>query len=352
MTVSAVPHYHAASVSMAPTAVLPAFSPAPGLRSAFLQSTLASKRPAQWLWRRRGLDLNALSSLHHFAVRDEHDQPVTLTGWHTPQTGARALVVLIHGWEGGQDSNYLYGLACTLHRAGYALVRLCLRDHGSTHHGLNEQMFHSARLREVAESVVAATALTPGLPLFVVGFSLGGNFTLRLGLWGERYGLAPRLCIGISPAINPRSTLIGINQGPKLVNRYFLDKWRKTMDAKAAAFPGRYDFSRHRVIADFTEITRAFVEEHTEFASLDDYLAQYTLTPAMLMASPTPLAVLTARDDSVCPPADFEGLEARGSVVAYAATERGGHCGFIENWKLDCWTEARVPELLARQLGA
>lgn len=332
--------------------MVPSFSPAPGLRSAFLQSVLASKRPVRWLWRRRGLDLNALSSLHHFQVQDEQGSPVTLTGWHTPSPGAKALVVLIHGWEGGQDSSYLYGLACTLHRAGYALVRLCMRDHGSTHHGLNEQMFHSARLREVAEGVLAAQALEPGLPLFVVGFSLGGNFALRMALRGGDYGVHPRLSIGISPAINPRSTLIGINQGPKLVNRYFLDKWRKTMDAKAAAFPGRYDFSRHRAIDDFTEITRAFVEDHTEFETLDHYLEQYTLTPVMLMASPQPLAILTARDDSVCPPADFEGLKAGGKVVAYAATERGGHCGFIENWKLDSWAEQRVLELLAQQLAS
>ena len=339
------------SPSETSAATLPAFTPAPGLRSAFIQSTLASKRPVHWLWRRRGLDLNALSTLHHFAVHDEQGATVTLTGWHTPHPQAQGLVVMIHGWEGGQDSSYLYGLACSLHRAGYALLRLCMRDHGSTHHGLNEQMFHSARLREVAEGVRAAQGLEPELPLFVVGFSLGGNFALRMALRGGEHGVHPRLSIGISPAINPRSTLIGINQGPKLVNRYFLDKWRKTMDAKAAAFPGRYDFSRHRAIADFTEITRAFVEDHTEFETLDHYLEQYTLTPAMLMASPQPLAILTARDDSVCPPADFEGLETRGGVVAYAATDRGGHCGFIGNWRLESWAEGWVLQQL-RQAAA
>lgn len=332
--------------------MLPAFTPAFGLRTAFVQSVVGSKRPVHWLWRRRGLDLNALSTLHHFAVRDEQEHPVTLTGWHTPQAGAKSLVVLIHGWEGGQDSSYLYGLACSLYRAGHAVLRLCLRDHGSTHHGLNERMFHSARLREVAETVAAAQALEPGLPLFVVGFSLGGNFALRLGMRGAPYGVQPRLCIGISPAINPRSTLIGINQGPKLLHRYFLDKWRKTTTAKAAAFPGRYDFSRHLAIQDFTEITRAFVEDHTQFETLDHYLAQYTLTPAMLMASPQPLAILTSRDDSVCPPADFEGLRAEGGMVAYVATDHGGHCGFIENWQMDSWAESRVVELLANQLAA
>jgi predicted alpha/beta-fold hydrolase len=62
----------------------------------------------------------------------------------------------------------------------------------------------------------------------------------------------------------------------------------------------------------------------------------------------TPLAVLTARDDSVCPPQDFEGLNARGGVVSYQTTSRGGHCGFIRNWGLDCWLDPQVLMLLQR----
>jgi predicted alpha/beta-fold hydrolase len=32
----------------------------------------------------------------------------------------------------------------------------------------------------------------------------------------------------------------------------------------------------------------------------------------------------------------------QGSVVAYDRLARGGHCGFIRNWRLEAWTEARV----------
>lgn len=326
----------------APTAFEPAF----GLRSALVQSTLASKRPAAWLWRRRGLDLNALSQFHTLATADETGAPATLTGWHTPRVNAKGLVVLIHGWEGSQDSRYLYGMAASLYTAGYALFRLNLRDHGSTRHDLNVGMFHSARLAEVIGAMQQIQRLAPPSPLFVVGFSLGGNFALRIGLRGQRFGVSPRLSIGISPAINPGSTLRALDDGPAIFHRYFLDKWRLTMDAKAKAFPDQYDFTRHRALRNFTEITRAFVEDYTDFATLDDYLAQYTLTPAMLMASSQPLAIITARDDSVCPPADFAGLEARDGVAAYHATARGGHCGFIENWRLESWAETQVLRLL------
>ncbi|MES2886273.1 MAG: alpha/beta fold hydrolase [Pseudomonadota bacterium] len=333
----------------APVALASPFQPSAGLRSAFVQSMLASKRPVRWLWRRRGLDLNAQSTLVTLDTVDEQGAPVQLTGWHAPQAQARSVVVLIHGWEGSHDSSYLYGLACTLHRAGHSVFRLNLRDHGSTHHGLNEGMFHSARLAEVLGAIRQIQTLeAPGLPLQVVGFSLGGNFALRVGLYGPQAGIRPELCVGISPALNPGSTLRAIDDGPALINRYFLDKWRKTMDAKVRAFPQRYDFSGAKHLRNFTEITRAFVTAHTEYPDLAAYLGQYTLKAPQLMASPTPLAILTAQDDSVCPPEDFEGLSAQGSVKHYLATGRGGHCGFIHNWKLESWAEEIVSGWLAR----
>ncbi|MDO9451729.1 MAG: alpha/beta fold hydrolase [Stagnimonas sp.] len=326
-----------------------AFLPAPGLRSAFVQSMLASKRPVRWLWRQRGLDLNARSTLLTLNTADEQGAPVQLTGWHTPHADPKSLVVLIHGWEGSHDSSYLYGLACTLYRAGHSIFRLNLRDHGSTHHGLNEGMFHSARLAEVLGAIQQIQQLDDsGTSLQVVGFSLGGNFALRVGLHGPAADIHPTLCIGISPALNPGSTLIAIDNGPQLINRYFLDKWHKTMDAKARAFPGRYDFSQHKNLRNFTEITRAFVATHTPFPDLDAYLGQYTLRPGQLMASPTPLAILTAEDDSVCPPADFEGLSLSGNLRHYLATARGGHCGFIRNWKLESWADDVVTDWIAR----
>ena len=66
----------------------------------------------------------------------------------------------------------------------------------------------------------------------------------------------------------------------------------------------------------------------------------------MLMQAPSPVAVITAEDDSVIPIADFHTLEARGSVVSYQKTALGGHCGFIENWRMDSWAERQTCQLL------
>ena len=321
---------------------LRSFSPALGLRHPSVQGVLASKRPVHRLWRRRGLDLNALSTSHILDCGDG----VRLTGRHTAQTQvpSRGLVVLIHGWEGCHDSSYLYSMASTLFCAGFSVFRLNLRDHASSHQ-LNEQMFHSARMAEVLAAVAAARRLDAAETLYVIGFSLGGNFALRVALQGPALGIQPRLTLAISPAINPGATLQAIDEGPTLFRKYFLSRWKQTLSAKREAWP-HYDFRAFDALNSFVDTTRHFVAEYTEYASYEDYLAQYTLTPEMLMQAPSPIAVISARDDTVIPIRDFQNLAARGSVIACDLTDQGGHCGFIRNWRLESWAEERALELL------
>lgn len=320
----------------------PPFAPGWLLRHPQVQSVLASFKPRNWTRRAHRM---AQAAQRH--VLDCGAQ-VRLAGFHSAQaegTKSRGLVVLIHGWEGSHDSVYLYSLACTLFDHGYNVFRLNLRDHGGTH-DLNEEMFHSARLDEVLGAITAVERLDPVRPLFVVGFSLGGNFALRVGMRGAAQGVRPALSIGICPAISPGATLKALDHGPRLFHRYFINKWRRTMHAKAAAWPERYDFSDIWKLTSFTEITARFVERYTEYGELDRYLAEYTLTPAMLRQSAGPLAILTAQDDPVVPFSDFAGV-ADGARLRFLAPAHGGHCGFIENFRLHSWAEQRVLDLFA-----
>jgi predicted alpha/beta-fold hydrolase len=313
------------------------------IRHPQIQSILATKSPRRRMWLKRGSKMEALATHHVLDCGDG----VRLTGWWSPQpegTSPRGLVVLIHGWEGSHESSYLYSMACALHQAQFNVFRLNLRDHGGSHH-LNRELFHSARMSEVLGAFSAIQQLDRTLPLFVVGFSLGGNFALRVAMQGPAAGIHPKLTVGISPAIHPGHTLKAIDEGPGLVRRYFMNKWRKTLAAKAAAWP-EYDFSPYQQITNFYEITRRFVEDYTEYATIDDYLAQYTLTPEMLMGAASPVAIITSKDDSVIPFRYFEGLEVGGPVGAYVATSTGGHCGFIQSPQLECWAELKILTLL------
>jgi predicted alpha/beta-fold hydrolase len=315
------------------------FRPSWLIRHAQIQSILATKSPRRRVWLRCGSTMEAVTQPQLLDAGDN----VRLTGQHSRQpagTTPKGLVVLIHGWEGSHDSAYLYSMACAAYAAGYNVFRLNLRDHGGSHH-LNRELFHSARIREVIGAIRTVQTLDPASPLFVIGFSLGGNFALRVGMYGPAAGVRPRLSIGICPAINPAATARAIDDGPLLFRWYFMDKWRKTIAAKQRAFP---DLKLDHLArpGKLYDITARFVAEHTEYDALDAYFQTYTLTPEQLHAAPSPLAIITAQDDPVVPFEDFRGLRETGALRHLLTPAHGGHCGFIENLGLSCWTERHV----------
>lgn len=322
------------------------FVPSPLLRHAQLQSVLASKSPRRHLWLRRGSQMEARSEA---LILDAGDG-VRLSAFLTRTEPSSGLVVLIHGWEGSHESTYLYSMACALHAAGYSVLRLNLRDHGGTQH-LNREVFHSARIAEVIGAIHTARMRLPVQPLYVIGFSLGGNFSLRVGIFGPQYGVQPALSVGICPSINPRATIEAIDTGPRLLRRYFMDKWRKSVRAKAAAWPEYAGYvARYLEPESLLEVTARFAVDQTEYGSMDAYLAAYTLTPTMLMKANSPLAILTAADDPVIPVADFAPLRAQGSLCRLDITTHGGHCGFIENLRMQTWSERHLLSLLRTRI--
>lgn len=319
------------------------FTPARLIRHAQVQSILATKSPRHRVWLRRGSTMEALAQPHLLDAGDN----VRLTGQHSRQPACvdpKGLVVLIHGWEGSHESAYLYSMACAVHAAGYNVFRLNLRDHGGSHH-LNRELFHSARIREVIGAIRTVQTLDPAQPLFVIGFSLGGNFALRVGIYGPPAGVRPQLSVGICPAINPAATARAIDDGPLIFRWYFMDKWRKTIAAKQRAFP---DLKLDHLAQPgrLYDITARFVAEHTEYTALDAYFQAYTLTRELLENAPSPLAIITAQDDPVVPFADFTDLREAGSLRHLLTPRYGGHCGFIENLGLSCWSEQQALRLI------
>ncbi|MEQ1440252.1 alpha/beta fold hydrolase [Fontimonas sp. SYSU GA230001] len=324
----------------------PEFRPPRLIRHAQIQSILATKSPRRRRWLAAGSRMEAVAQHHMLDAGDG----VRLTGYHSQQADRtpRGLAVLIHGWEGCHDSTYLYSMACALYGAGYDVFRLNLRDHGGTHH-LNREVFHSARIGEVLGAIRAVQAFAAARPLFVIGFSLGGNFALRVGIHGPAAGVVPRLTIGICPSINPRATIAAIDDGPALFRWYFMNKWRKTVRAKAAAWPEyAAQADRYLQMNRLLDITARFAEEQTEYGAMEPYLAAYTLTHEQIVGAPSPLAIITAADDPVIPLQDFRGLSPGGSLRHLEVTAHGGHCGFIENLRLQSWAERRVLALLQR----
>jgi len=259
-------------------------------------------------------------------------------------THAVDLAILVHGWEGCADSTYLVSTGQVLHRAGYAVVRLNLRDHGGTH-DLNEGMFHANRIDEVVGAVAALSSTIAHRRLFLIGFSLGGNFALRVGLRAPGEQLTIDRIVAINPAIHPRSTLAAIDRYP-LYRRYFLQRWRRSLELKQRAFPERYDFAGVQSLQTVRELSEHVIPRYTPFATLEEYLAGYTLRGDRLAEIRVPTTILTAADDPIVSIAGFRSLP-RTATLSVEIQPRGGHCGYILGPTLRSWLEARIATILA-----
>jgi uncharacterized protein len=249
-------------------------------------------------------------------------------------------VVLLHGWEGSAESLYMLSLAQLLFAQHFEVARLNLRDHGETHH-LNRELFHSCRLPEVIGAVRALRASFGAPALQLVGFSLGGNFMLRVAARARPEGLQLARVVAVSPVLEPAATLGALERALPGYQLYFVRKWLRSLRKKQAAWPGAYDFSTLARLRDLRRMTAELVRSHSEFASLEDYLNGYAITGARLAALEVPARILLSRDDPIIPAGGLAEL-ARPPALSVTLTRFGGHCGFFDALTGPSWLERRI----------
>ena len=202
--------------------------------------------------------------------------------------------------------------------------------------------------RVVAEKI-------PVRPYLVAGYSLGGNFALRVALHAPKAGIPLLHAAAVCPVIDPAAGLTALETAMPLYHWYFMRKWRGSLRRKRALFPQRHDFDDATLKQDMRALTTWMVERYTDLGLLDNYLDGYTIAGGRLAGLQVPVSILTAEDDPVIPIADFRRLQlpehSRLEIAPF-----GGHCGFLEGIHLqgfaEKWVRARLLDALAGQPSA
>jgi predicted alpha/beta-fold hydrolase len=247
---------------------------------------------------------------------------------------------LLHGWEGSAEATYVLSLGATLHAAGFDVFRLNFRDHGDTF-ALNRELFHSCRIDEVVAAVRAVIDAHRARHAFLIGHSLGGNFALRVAARAPAAGIDIEKVLAICPVLKPQSTMHALETGLWIYREYFLRRWRRSLLAKAACFPGLYDFGDLRRFPTLTATTEFFVKRYTSFPDLDAYLSGYAVTGNALSSLRVSTRLIAAADDPVIPVADLRDL-ATPRALSIDVLPHGGHCAFLESYGLKSWIDRAV----------
>lgn len=263
-----------------------------------------------------------------------------------PPGEVRGEVLLHHGLEGSSRSGYLVSLAHALAEAGYAAHRINMRSCGGTEH-LTDTLYHSGLTGDVRAILERWRAEGRG-PRYLVGFSLGGNVSLKLA--GEMGEAARDLLSGVCAVSTPIDLHACVRRLSARENRLYEMRFVRSLKAR---YKVRHSGDPERYHLDGLESTRTVFEFDDRFTAQAfgfGSAANYYATQSALRFLPgirVPTLLVQSADDPMIPFAIFESAALRENpCIRVLATEHGGHLGFLSRTGPRFWLDGVVTEWL------
>lgn len=261
---------------------------------------------------------------------------------------SQKLVILSHGLEGSSKNSDIRGMAATLAAAGWDVLAWNLRGCSDEPNRL-PRSYHSGSSDDLAAVVRHVLKTGQFSQIDFVGFSLGGNITLKfLGECGE--GVSPQIGAAVAFSV-PCDLGAGARRLEHWSNRIYLNRFlrslRRKVREKIRLFPGQvFDHDLDR-IRTFREFDAAYTAPLNGFASAQDYWSKAACLPVLHKIA-VPTLLVNARNDPFLTPSCYPWDVARESHFFHLEVPRsGGHLGFVRMHPfLSAWSESRALEFL------
>lgn len=272
---------------------------------------------------------------------------------HSPQSGGRGLVVLVHGLTGCEDSFYIQASAKHWLHSGYAVLRLNLRGAGPSRPHCRFQ-YHAGRsgdLRDALNSLAAQEASLLDRGLFLVGYSLGGNLLLRF-LAEEAARFPVVAAVSVSAPIDLKAAQQRIMEGRNWVyHRYLLTRMRR--EALAAPPPLGKNLKRAIVSAKSVyAFDDQVVAPVNGFDGADDYYKRCSGL-RFLDRIRHPTLLVHAADDPWIPVHAYRSYDWSGNPwLLPAILTAGGHVGFHGRGDGTAWHDQEAGRFFDSFAGA
>ncbi len=239
------------------------------------------------------------------------------------------LAILSHGLEANMETGYIVGMASALIRRGWDVLRWNFRGCGSEPNRLLK-MYHSGATEDLQAVIEHALAHHPAQSVDLLGFSLGGNVTLKYV--GERPAeLSPRLHRAVAMSV-PCDLACSSHQLSLTRNRIYMDRFlvalRAKIRAKKRMFPDQLDVTGLDRIRTFQEFDDRFTGPIHGFRDAEDYWKQNS-SRQFLPHITLPTLLINATNDPFLGPNCYPEEEATGSeYFHFESPATGGHVGF------------------------
>ena len=283
----------------------------------------------------------APSKIQHIPTPDDDFLEISLH-----QQKSEKLVIILHGLEGNLHRPYIRGMARACHTAGFDVLTWNFRGCGAT---MNKQLrfYHSGATDDLDTVINFVLHSFHYHEIDVIGFSLGGNITLKyFGEKRDRHD-AIKKAVAISVPMDLKTSCEKISLP---VNRLYSNRFLKSLKSKV--------ISKSRLrpginLAGLDRITtlKDFDDRYTApLHGFNDALEYYRRCSSINFVHDItiPTLILNAKNDpflsAECYPVDT--LRDH-PYVRFESPERGGHVGFVRFGNDGLyWSEARTIEFL------
>lgn len=235
--------------------------------------------------------------------------------------GSSRCVIISHGLEGNSERSYVLGMARAFFLNGYDVVAWNYRGcSGEPNRQL--RFYHSGATDDLHTVTLHAAMHYP--QVYLIGFSLGGNLTLKY--LGE--GIAPaavQRAVAISVPLNLHTSCLEISRPSNWV---YTQRFLRSLSAKVRAkkaLASVLDVGRLDSIRNLMEFDDYFTGPLHGFAGALDYYQRCSSIHALPLIR-IPTLVVNAKNDPFLSPDCYPTGNYPTVVLEYPS--RGGHVGF------------------------
>jgi predicted alpha/beta-fold hydrolase len=263
-----------------------------------------------------------------------------------PAEPAAGEIVLIHGLEGSGEAGYMRGLSAAAVRAGFAAHCFHMRTCGGTAR-LCRTLYHAGLTSDLLAVLRVFREEGRG-PVFLAGFSLGGNVVLKLaGELGEAARPVIRAVCAVSTPLDLEACARRLAQpGNRLYELRFVRRMRARLLAT-----GLYSRAELAGLRTLFAIDDRITAPSFGFDGASHY---YRTQSAIryLGGLRVPALLVQAKDDTFIPFATFESPAVRSNPwIELLAVPHGGHLGFLSRQGNRFWADDVVMRWFTGQIA-
>lgn len=265
------------------------------------------------------------------------------------KSGKSRLVIISHGLEGNSSRPYILGMAQNFYKNGFDVLTWNYRG-CSEELNLKAIFYHSGATYDLKS--VVEHAQKDYQELFLVGFSLGGNLTLKF--LGEVKSKYPKIkkAVAISVPLDLGGSCTKISTGENLIySKRFLQTLKEKVARKSKLFPNELPLeklNRVKTLRDFDDVITGPLHG---FSDAEEYY-QVNSSLQFLDQIEVPSFILNAQNDPFLSATCFpQQLARKLELVHFEFPKHGGHVGFLSsNTEKTYYSEARAVEFITHDL--